>query len=63
MWKQNTPAQVKARNRRNRMFAIPLSLFAVGVYFYTIFAVKSETFLDDFDVPTPPIRQKKAGEL
>ena len=26
---------------------------AIGIYAYTIFAIKQETFLDDFDMPDP----------
>lgn len=27
--------------------------FAIGIYLYTIFAIKQETFLDDFEMPNP----------
>ena len=30
-----------------------LALFAIGIYLYTIFAIKQETFLDDFEMPNP----------
>lgn len=31
-----------------------LVLFVLSVYFYTMFAIRQEKFLDDFDVPEPP---------
>ncbi len=31
-----------------------LVLFVLSVYLYTMFAIKQEKFLDDFDMPEPP---------
>lgn len=34
-----------------RISGAVLSATALGIYFYTMYAVKQETFLDDFDEP------------
>ena len=31
-----------------------IALFILTTYFYTMYAVKQETFLDDLEVPEPP---------
>jgi hypothetical protein len=36
-----------------------LVLFVLSVYFYTMFAIRQEKFLDDFDVPEPPDQAAK----
>ena len=31
--------------------------FAIGIYLYTIFAIKRETFSDDFEMPNPLLEE------
>lgn len=38
-----------------RLVGIGLTLFVLSVYGYTMFAVSQEKFLDDFDIPEPPV--------
>jgi len=42
---------VQAYRKRNRISGILLGLGAVGIYVYTMYSVKQEKFLDDFEVP------------
>lgn len=47
--------------RRNNIFtALTLGAAVIGIYTYSILAVKQETFLDDFDEPAvaPPVTEK-----
>ncbi|XP_072947552.1 cytochrome c oxidase assembly factor 3, mitochondrial [Epargyreus clarus] len=37
--------------RRNRITGFSIGAGVVGIYLYSIFAVKQETFLDDFEEP------------
>lgn len=37
--------------RRNRLTGCTIGAGVLGVYLYSIFAVKQETFLDDFEEP------------
>ncbi|XP_022117704.1 cytochrome c oxidase assembly factor 3, mitochondrial [Pieris rapae] len=37
--------------RRNRMTGFSIGAGVLGIYLYSIFAVKQETFLDDFEEP------------
>ena len=39
------------RRRANLVTGIALFSFAFSIYIYTMFAVKQEVFLDDFEVP------------
>ena len=32
---------------------------AIGIYAYTIFAMKQETFLDDFEMPDPLLDEER----
>lgn len=43
-------------SRRNRMVGLSIGAGVVGIYLYSIFAVKQETFLDDFNEP-PKVQQ------
>lgn len=43
--------KVQAYRITNRRTAIGLALGVIGIYAYTIYAVKQEKFLDDFDEP------------
>ncbi|XP_018362672.1 PREDICTED: cytochrome c oxidase assembly factor 3, mitochondrial isoform X1 [Trachymyrmex cornetzi] len=47
---------LKYRKANNRT-AIALSLGVIGIYAYTIYAVKQEKFLDDFEVPEKTIEK------
>ena len=35
---------------------------AISIYAYTIFAMKQETFLDDFDMPDPLLEEERKEE-
>lgn len=37
--------------KRNRITGLSIGAGVVGIYLYSIFAVKQETFLDDFEEP------------
>lgn len=37
--------------KKNRLTGITIGAGVIGVYLYSIFAVKQETFLDDFNEP------------
>ncbi|KAG7199180.1 hypothetical protein KM043_018056 [Ampulex compressa] len=43
--------RVKDWRKSNNRFAIPLAFGALGIYLYTMYAIKQETFLDDFEEP------------
>ncbi|XP_004927183.2 cytochrome c oxidase assembly factor 3, mitochondrial [Bombyx mandarina] len=43
-------------SKRNRLTGFTIGAGVLGVYLYSIFAIKQETFLDDFDEP-PKIQQ------
>lgn len=45
---------VQRRKKFGRIAGISLTLFALSVYFYTMYAIQQEKFLDDFTVPEPP---------
>lgn len=49
---------IKTR-RRNIALGGLLGTFAVSVYFYSMFAMKQETFLDDFVLPEDPTPEKQ----
>jgi len=53
--KERKDSAVKYRILRyfNAKTGIATTLFAIGIYLYTIFAIKQETFLDDFEMPNP----------
>ncbi|XP_011882654.1 PREDICTED: cytochrome c oxidase assembly factor 3, mitochondrial [Vollenhovia emeryi] len=46
------------RKANNRM-AIALGLGVIGIYAYTIYSVKQEKFLDDFEVPEKTVELVK----
>lgn len=50
--------------RGNAALGLTLAAGVLGIYFYTMYAVKQETFLDDFNVPEtivmdPNLKAKK----
>lgn len=54
-------AQKLKKVRRNNIFtALTLGAAVIGIYAYSMLAVKQETFLDDFDEPSvvPPATEK-----
>ncbi|XP_076178479.1 cytochrome c oxidase assembly factor 3, mitochondrial-like isoform X2 [Ptiloglossa arizonensis] len=48
----------KKNRKSNALFGISLAVGVLGIYFYTINAVKQETFLDDFQKPETIIETK-----
>lgn len=49
-------ARMKKENKTKRQtmfFGIFLGLFVIGIYSYTMYALKQEKFLDDFELPDP----------
>lgn len=55
---RNVERRQKER-KRARIIGLSFGALVIGIYLYTIFRVRQETFLDDFDVPEPPPLQKK----
>ena len=47
-------AREKKLRTHYRISAGVLFTIVFSIYFYSMYAVKQEKFLDDFDVPTPP---------
>lgn len=43
--------KLQATARKNRLVGSSIGLSVFGIYLYSIFAVKQETFLDDFNEP------------
>lgn len=51
--------KLKKLRRKNIFTALGLGAAVIGIYAYSILAVKQETFLDDFDEPaTQPATEK-----
>jgi len=48
--------------RKDWMIASFCVFLVLSIYFYTIFAIKQEKFLDDFDMPEEIDRTKKASQ-
>jgi len=46
-------AKYKKYRRTDLIVAATCSSIALGIYAYTMFAIKQENFLDDFEVPNP----------
>lgn len=44
----------KRLKKHHRITGALLFVFVVSIYFYSMYAVKQETFLEDFELPTPP---------
>lgn len=59
--KRNTERATMHRFFRRKDWMIATACFAIviGIYGYTIFAIKQEKFLDDFDMPEEIDRTKK----
>lgn len=53
---QNKERYERARRLKShqRIAAVTLFTFILSVYFYTMFSIRQEKFLDDFEVPVPP---------
>ena len=51
--------QIRSRMRLARRAGFVVGATVVGIYFYTMYAVQQETFLDNRNVPTPPVRSLK----
>lgn len=49
--------RVHGYRKANNRTAIALSLGVIGIYAYTIYSVKQEKFLDDFEVPEKTIEK------
>lgn len=54
---QERVAKLKRIRRNNLITAGILGSLVVGIYGYTIYAVKQETFLDDFEPPATIIEK------
>ncbi|XP_066263161.1 cytochrome c oxidase assembly factor 3, mitochondrial [Euwallacea similis] len=54
---QERVARLKRMKRNNIITGCILGGLAVAIYGYTIYAVKQETFLDDFEEPVKIIEQ------
>jgi len=48
---------VQKYRKANNRTAIALGLGVIGIYAYTIYSVKQEKFLDDFEVPEKTIEK------
>ncbi|XP_011690899.1 PREDICTED: cytochrome c oxidase assembly factor 3, mitochondrial [Wasmannia auropunctata] len=48
---------VQKYRKANNRTAITLGLGVIGIYAYTIYSVKQEKFLDDFEVPEKTIKK------
>ncbi|KAL6267469.1 hypothetical protein P5V15_000545 [Pogonomyrmex californicus] len=49
--------KVQVYRKANNRTAFALTLGVIGIYAYTIYSVKQEKFLDDFDVPEKTIEK------
>jgi len=49
--------KVQAYRKANKRIAITLGLGVIGIYAYTIYSVKQEKFLDDFEEPKKVIEK------
>ena len=54
--------QEKKLKLHYRITGALLISFALSVYAYTMFAIRQEKFLDDFDVPEPPVSSTTANQ-
>lgn len=50
--KERADRHIKNRRKDFRIGGVCFAI-VISIYFYTIFAIKQETFLDDFEVPNP----------
>jgi ABC-type anion transport system duplicated permease subunit len=44
----------RKKKKIGRITGLTLGAIVLGIYFYSMFAVKQETFLDDFELQEPP---------
>lgn len=51
--------RVQIYRKANNRLAIALTLGVIGIYAYTMFSVKQEKFLDDFNEPEKVIENAK----
>lgn len=49
--------RVQGYRKANNRIAIALGLGVIGIYSYTIYAVKQEKFLNDFEMPEKTIEK------
>lgn len=49
--------KVQGYRKANNRTAIVLALGVVGIYAYTIYSVKQEKFLDDFEMPEKTVEK------
>jgi len=49
--------RVQGYRKANNRTALALTLGVIGIYTYTIYAVKQEKFLDDFEIPEKTIEK------
>ncbi|XP_050460697.1 cytochrome c oxidase assembly factor 3, mitochondrial [Cataglyphis hispanica] len=50
--------RVQGYRKSNNRLAFALSLGVIGIYTYTIYSVKQEKFLDDFEEPEKSIEKR-----
>jgi hypothetical protein len=55
--------KVMKTKKYGRIIGITLGTFVLTVYFYTMFAIKQEKFLDDFDLPDPVPEEKSSKSI
>lgn len=48
--------------RKDWMIAGTCLCIAISIYAYTIYAMKQETFLDDFEMPDPLAEEERKGQ-
>jgi hypothetical protein len=51
---------VQRRRKIARYMGTALFVTVFSIYFYTMFAIKQEKFLDNFDIPEPPDQNQAA---
>ncbi|KAK0427766.1 hypothetical protein QR680_010416 [Steinernema hermaphroditum] len=54
--------EIFAKNYKNHISLTALVLLVVGIYYYTIYAVKQETFLEEIDEEVAVERAQKAAQ-
>lgn len=50
-----------AQRRRTSVMLLGLVSLVLSIYFYTMYAMKQETFLDDFEMPDEPDLEDEEG--
>lgn len=63
--KQNQERAVRHKKYRRKDWGIAVTCFAIAIsiYSYTMYAIKQERFLDDFEMPDPLAEDVRAKKL